>query len=85
VDAACTAPSSPFKSLPFHDRQRRFAGIILTLALNKVMAAWATESSRDSLMLLASAFVLATVAALACTFPARRAASVDPMKAIRYE
>lgn len=61
------------------------AGIVLTLALNKVMASWATESSRDPLMLLASALALATVAAIACTFPARRAAGVDPMKAIRYE
>ena len=60
-------------------------GIILTLALNKVLAAWAAESSRDPLLLLASAVVLAMVAALACTVPARRAAGLDPMKAIRYE
>jgi ABC-type antimicrobial peptide transport system permease subunit len=61
------------------------AGIVLTLALNKVLAAWAAESSRDPLMLLAAAFVLASVAALACMVPARRAAGLDPMKAIRYE
>lgn len=61
------------------------AGIVLTLALNKVMASWATESSRDPLTLLVSAFVLAMVAALASTLPARRAAGVDPIKAIRYE
>ncbi|HUH61894.1 MAG TPA: ABC transporter permease [Terracidiphilus sp.] len=61
------------------------AGIVLTLALNKVMAHWAAESSRDPLMLLASAVMLALVAAVACALPARRAASVDPMTAIRYE
>ncbi len=61
------------------------AGVVLTLALNKVMAHWAAESSRDPLMLLASAAVLALVAALACVLPAGRAAAVDPMTAIRRE
>jgi len=61
------------------------AGIVLTLALNKVMAHWAAESSRDPWMLLASTAVLALAAALACVLPARRAAGVDPMTAIRYE
>ena len=60
------------------------AGLILTLALNKVLAAWAAESSRDPLLLFAAAFVLGLVALLACTVPARRAAGLDPMKAIRY-
>jgi putative ABC transport system permease protein len=62
-----------------------FVGAALTLALNKVLASWATESSRDPMMLLASTFVLALVAALACSVPAHRAAAVDPMKAIRCE
>src|ERR1019366_9299092 len=38
------------------------AGVVLTLALNKVMASWAAESSRDPLLLFASACVLAGVA-----------------------
>lgn len=61
------------------------AGIVLTIALNRVMASWDAESSRNPLLLITSAFVLAAVAALACTVPARRAAGVDPMTAIRYE
>jgi predicted permease len=61
------------------------AGLALTLALNKVLATWAAESSRDPLLLLAAASALAATAALACTLPARRAAALDPMKAIRYE
>ncbi len=61
------------------------AGVVLTLALNKVMASWAAESSRDPLMLLAATCVLSLVATLACALPAWRASGVDPMKAIRYE
>jgi putative ABC transport system permease protein len=61
------------------------AGGILTLALNKVLASWDAESARDPLLLLAAATVLALVAGLACALPARRAAGLDPMTAIRYE
>ena len=61
------------------------AGILLTVALNKVMASWAAESSRDPLLLFAATCILSLVAALACAIPARRASGVDPMTAIRYE
>ena len=61
------------------------AGIVLTLALNKVMASWAAESSRDPLLLLGATLVLSLVATLACMIPAWRAAGVNPMTAIRYE
>jgi putative ABC transport system permease protein len=64
------------------------AGLALSFALSRVMAHWSPESqasSRDPLLLAASAFTLIMVAALACTLPARRAAEVDPMTAIRYE
>jgi len=60
-------------------------GITLTLALNKLMATWDAESARSPMLLLVAVIVLTSVAALACAVPARRAASTDPMKAIRYE
>ena len=64
------------------------AGLVLILVLSKVMAHWAQEShasSRDPLLLAGAVLALLIVAALACALPARRAAVVDPMTAIRYE
>ena len=61
------------------------AGIVLTLALNRVMASWAAESVRDPMLLLGATCVLSITATLACIVPAWRAAEVNPMTAIRYE
>ncbi|HEX8813835.1 MAG TPA: FtsX-like permease family protein, partial [Terracidiphilus sp.] len=61
------------------------AGVLLTLALNKILARWAEGSSRDPLVLLAVTVLLGLVAAIACSGPARRAVKVDPMTALRYE
>jgi predicted permease len=61
------------------------AGLILTLALNKVLARWAEGSSRDPLVLLAVTALLGIVAAIACLGPARRAVRVDPVTALRYD
>jgi putative ABC transport system permease protein len=64
------------------------AGLLLCLVLSKVMAHWSQESqtsSRDPLLLAAAMLTLLIVASAACALPARRAAEVDPMTAIRYE
>jgi ABC-type antimicrobial peptide transport system permease subunit len=61
------------------------SGVILTFALNKVMATWSAESVRDPMLLLGATFALSLVATLASLFPAWRAAGVNPMTAIRYE
>ncbi len=61
------------------------AGIVLTVALNRVMASWAAESSRDPLLLFGATCALSLVATIACVVPAWRAAQVSPMTAIRYE
>jgi hypothetical protein len=61
------------------------AGIGLTLALNRVLAAWVEGGSRDPLILMASALLLILVAGTACAVPARCASKVEPMTALRYE
>ena len=44
-----------------------------------------TESSRDPLILGGVTVLLLAVAVMACLAPARRAASIDPMAALRHE
>jgi ABC-type antimicrobial peptide transport system permease subunit len=61
------------------------AGIGLTLALSRVLAAWTEGGSRDLVVLLAAALLLTLVAGIACAGPARRASKVEPMTALRYE
>jgi predicted permease len=60
-------------------------GLILSIALNRLVNSWAGASSRDPLTLLGAASLLVGVAALACIFPAWRAASIHPMEALRTE
>lgn len=60
-------------------------GIAVSVAFNKLATKWVTESSRDPLVLGGVTVLLVIAAALACLAPARRAASVDPMEALRCE
>ena len=60
-------------------------GLLLSLAFDKLVTKWVMESSRDPLILASVTLLLIAAAALACFVPARRAASVDPMEALRYE
>lgn len=60
-------------------------GLALSVALNKVIVSWANGSPRDPLTLLASAMLLLLVAIAACIVPAWRAATIDPMRALRTE
>jgi len=60
-------------------------GLGLSVALNRVVTSWVNGSSRDPLTLLASALLLLLVAVAACVVPAWRAATIDPVRALRTE
>jgi predicted permease len=61
------------------------AGLVLSVAFNKLSTRWVMESSRNPWILAGVTLLLIAAAALACFVPARRAASIDPMEALRYE
>jgi predicted permease len=61
------------------------SGMILSVILARMFAAWTQETTSDPLVLLAVSLLLSGTAAAACLFPARRASSIDPMAALRYE
>jgi putative ABC transport system permease protein len=60
-------------------------GLAVSVGLNKMVSHWVQSSSRDPLTLLAVALILSGIALLACVLPARRAATLDPVKALRTE
>ena len=61
------------------------AGVLLSVALNRLVSQWAEGSSIQASILIGVTLVMVSVAAMACLMPARRALAVDPMKALRYE
>ena len=60
-------------------------GVLLSIAFDKLATRWVTQSSRDPVLLGGVTLLLVLAAALACFLPARRAATVDPMEALRCE
>jgi len=61
------------------------AGVVLTILLNRVLARWIQGSSLNIPILFGVVLLLVATAGLSCFVPARRASSVDPMTALRYE
>jgi predicted permease len=60
-------------------------GLVLTLAVNPVLAQWAKGNSRDPVILSAAALLLGLTAAIASALPAWQASRLDPMAALRFE
>jgi predicted permease len=60
-------------------------GVVLTITLNRVLARWIQGSSLDALILVGVIVLLVATSGLSCFIPARRASSVDPVVALRYE
>jgi predicted permease len=60
-------------------------GLLLSVALNRVLSSWSGGNSRDPLTLITSATILVFVAVAACLVPAWRAATIDPMRALHTE
>ena len=61
------------------------AGIILTITLHRVLARWIQGGSLDALVLAGVILLLLATSGLSCLIPARRASSLDPVVALRYE
>ncbi|HEX4541808.1 MAG TPA: FtsX-like permease family protein, partial [Candidatus Acidoferrum sp.] len=60
-------------------------GVLLTIALNRLLARWIQGSSLDALILVGVIVLLIATSGLSCLIPARRATRVDPIVALRYE
>jgi predicted permease len=61
------------------------AGVVLTLAMSRVLMAWSAQTAASAWMLGAAVALMAVAALAACMAPALRAARVDPMVALRCE
>ena len=61
------------------------AGLLISLALSKLATRWVNEPSRDPLTLALVAAILIAAATAASLLPARRAASTDPILALRHD
>jgi putative ABC transport system permease protein len=60
-------------------------GLVLSLVLSRVLAKFAEGSAHDPLAFAGVTLLLVLISALAALVPTRRASSIDPMEALRYE
>jgi ABC-type antimicrobial peptide transport system permease subunit len=60
-------------------------GILFSLLFTRILSRWAEGSVQSPLVFAGATLLLIMTAAIAAVLPARRAAAVDPMVALRYE
>jgi putative ABC transport system permease protein len=60
-------------------------GVVLSVSFSKFLSKWAQGSAQTPLIFAAAMVLLLATSTLAAFIPARRASSVDPMIALRYE
>jgi putative ABC transport system permease protein len=61
------------------------AGLLLSLLFSGILSRWAEGSEHNPQVFAAVTMFLVLTSTMAALIPARRAASVDPMDALRYE
>jgi ABC-type antimicrobial peptide transport system permease subunit len=62
-----------------------FAGLALSVGLNTVVAHWSIGNLNDPVVLVGVSLVLVVVATMAAAIPASRAASIQPVNALRID
>jgi ABC-type antimicrobial peptide transport system permease subunit len=62
-----------------------FAGLAVSMGLNKVVAQWSIGNLNDPVVLVAVSLVLCVVTMVAAAIPANRAASIRPSDALRID
>ena len=60
-------------------------GVALSYALSRLLSNWTKQTSSDPRIIAGVIVILAAAATVACLLPARRASSIDPMTALRFE
>lgn len=62
-----------------------FAGLALSVGLNRVVARWSIGNLNDPVVLVAVSLVLCVVTMMSAAIPANRAASIQPVDALRID
>ena len=60
-------------------------GVTFSLLLGRFLSRWAEDSAQSPVLFVAATLLLILTALLAALAPARRASSIEPMDALRYE